>query len=639
MPQTPNEQFAGNTEQLPPALAEQTQSPVEQTIGQGQLDQGLGQSQPQVEQFMGGNLPQSGVTQQFTQVDSGAQARPVMEQTKNYDPNSVTEMSLTDNNGYRVTTAAKEKATHLASDVKDYGLWEYSADNNAPSTDQTAKLLQTKLVDEDKSFQGKDSASLNVNQLANAQGSKVDGLLDLFNQGSIPSEPAAKNIDSLESATKGLEAYDSATKGFSAIEDSGKKFLSNTNKGIEDTNLDTQTSDFNAPQNSQADDVSVVNLPNANSFTLEDEHGNSLDNVNTAAKPHPAPKNNGKMVQILKKLLKNKLRAQAARLIMKHKNNHEQLLSSLNPLKRISKLLQQVPKDAQGSHAMPPVSEGMHALSQALKGGTQNSESLHASPQDQHPVSQDTEGPHSSKQEISSTELKLLKFIKKMLSGDEKSGINEDQMKLFMAALKETTDAKPSSETNDKTANLEKAVTNMEKEMSKASANSQQKVEALPIQKPTANQRLTSKEDNKADNKDDRTTDANKSDNEATKVSMEAAKSDKEATKIDKEATKSDKEAIKSGKEAIKGDKESMKGDKQPGKDVKQAASEKLKVIQALLKKMRPTAKSGRGSFYLDPEEPLGNTGSENSNTLMNYLEHETALVDQFQEGSQMSKL
>eukprot|EP00794_Sanderia_malayensis_P018203 gene18203-20021_t len=594
------EQFIGSNEQLPAGIPDQSVSPGDQDVaGPGQLDQSMTQSQPSDEQMIEGNGPQEqGFSQQLTQADAGA-PHTLLESTKNYDPNSVTEMSLNDNNAYKVTTDAKEKANHLASEVKDYGLGEYTYENAAPSTDQTAKILQNKLFELDKNFQGKDSASLNVNQIANAQGSMVDNLLDLFNNKDTVNQGSIKAVDSIESDAKGLEAYDSATKGYSALDMKGNGFVTSgknlgTGSSSSSSNIDTQGSDFTPTQQEDSpSDVSVVNL--SNNYSVEDEKGNDLGTVgsaNTAGKQNHASKNL-KLMKLMKALLKQKLRAKAARLWMKTKGNNE----ALSPLKRIAKLLSK------------PAQQQQQTKQSRFDGA-------------------------SIVPSISNTDLKLLSYIKNMLNkgnaGREGQGISEEQMKFFMTALKETVDDKDASSdaATQSTQHADNKKTDRNAEDKQAGSKAEEKGKESKFEKDESKSEEKGKESKFG--KDESKSEEKGKESKFGKDESEFEGKGKES-KFGKDESEFEKtEPSSSGKHDTN---ESNEKSKEKSKS-NQLSLGKLKAIKDILKQVKPTSRSG--SFSSNPNQFSGNTGATNTNTLEKYLEHETSLVDQFQEGSEI---
>eukprot|EP00795_Rhopilema_esculentum_P011415 gene11415-21615_t len=562
----PAEELTDKAMQMPGAMV-QGQSFGQEAIdplqgfaeqGQAQEMQALGQTQSPVTQ-PGGSFEQ-GVTQQ---VSDGGVVTEMPENAKNFNENAAIETTLS-NNGFRVTTDTKEKAKNFAKDVKNFGLWEYSSDNTAASTDQTAKILQSKLEEDDALLKGKDSESLSTTQVANAQGTKVDDLLSLFNKN--PTESSQfKGLESLQEASKGLEAIDSATKGFTGlgVNDKSLSFFGgdkNVDGSLSSLSNDVATLEsalgnqgLNLGGGSRTPEaVSVVNIPNT--YSLEDEHGNSLDAKAAGVSGNHKP-DKSKTMRLLKALLKKKLRAQAVKMLLKQKALRAAQKSRAKPTKNLKEQLALFLKQKELGTKEEKSNEKEDAGKDEASG-------------------EKTEG-------VSELDLKLLKFIKNMLKkgAKEQKGIGENQMTQFMTALEAVQkgkgdDAKP--EDNGKSG--DKGKEGKDSEASK---------------KP---QKAVQKE--------------------------EAAEEGKEKQKDDGEESKPE--------EKQKGKQEDKQKEKE---DLK---AKKLKAIKTLLKHMKPTTRSSHG-FFFDPEQPLSETGGLAPNSLMKYLEHESALLNQFQEGSQIS--
>ena len=654
MPQSGMEQFAGaNTEELPGANNQGIPGTTEQlpgTLDQGQLGQGpigqLGQSeQPGIEsqtvtpqemdalgQQQSADIPlQDPPFQQAPgqQVASAGVITGLPENAKNFNQNSVTETELT-GKGYKVTTDTKEKANSLVKDVKDYGLWEYSVDNSAASTDQTAKILQNKIQADDDLFKGKDSASLTVNQVANAQGSKIDTLLDLFNTNK-GLNTNLKGLENINQAAKGLEAIDSATKGFTAITTGNKAGMDllSTGKNLEgsitggsDTSLASDSGSLeaalgNSEGNNGHEDVSVVTIPNT--YSLEDEHGNSLGS--SMEGNHKLEKPNSLM--LLKALLKNKLQRQAAKMLLKQKALKAALRPSASPTKSLKEQLTMF----------------LHHADAASK------------------AEQGDKDAASSEPKVSKLDMRLLKFIRHMLSkgigkSQKHKGVSAGQMKLFMAALKEMGNKGMSEDSSEAGEDAKEA----DKGKEKADHNTQGDRESKENE--------DEKEKEKAADKEKQVSKEKEAAKEKEAVNEKEAAKEKESLK-EKESEKGNEKDVSKSKEKeaykqavtdvnkAEDSKTSEKGKDKEGKELKEEeqkaleasklmkaakqilAAKKLKAIQALLKHVKPTARSGHG-FFMDPEQPLQENEGMTSNSLMKYLEHETALLDQFQEGSQI---
>ena len=531
---------------------EEQQSAQEQAFSQPQEIQTLGQTQP------ADVMQESPLSQVSQQTSNDGVVTEMPENAKNYNQNAVIETTLSDN-GYKVTTDAREKANNLAKDVKNFGLWEYSTDNTAASTDQTAKLLQSKLEEADALLKGKDSESLNSNQVANAQGSKVDDLLSLFNKGA-----SSKGLENIQSETKGLEALDSATKGFTALGVGGKGLdLLGTGKsadgqlGGNDAALvnDVETLENSLGSQGTAiggnvgshEGVSVVTIPNV--LSLEDEHGNKLNSAAAGITGnHKSEKQQA--MQFLKTILKNKLESQAIKMLLKQRKLKAAFKPSASPTKSLK--------------------ERLTMFLQHKDNGS--------------PKMASSNGPKVSKLDV-----KLLKFIKKMLSKgirpQKNKGLSEGQLKLFMSALKvmgknNNEDAEEDKTDENETGKEKEAEKEKDADKEKASKNDKNEAELK-------NQKEDKKEDEADKNREEKVTD-----NEAK---VRAADEEK-----------------------------------------KKQRAKKLKDIQALLEHVKPTSRSSH-SFFMDEDQPLSDSEGMSSNSLLKYLEHETALLDQFQEGSQIS--
>ena len=642
MPQSGMEQFAGaNTEELPGANNQGIPGTTEQlpgTLDQGQLGQGplgqLGQSeQPGIEsqtvtpqemdalgQQQSTDIPlQDPPFQQAPgqQVASAGVVTGLPENAKNFNQNSVTETELT-GKGYKVTTDTKEKANSLVKDVKDYGLWEYSVDNSAASTDQTAKILQNKIQADDDLFKGKDSASLTVNQVANAQGSKIDTLLDLFNTNK-GLNTNIKGLENINQAAKGLEAIDSATKGFTAITTGNKAGMDllSTGKNLEgsitggsDTSLASDSGSLeaalgNSEGNNGHEDVSVVTIPNT--YSLEDEHGNSLGS--SMEGNHKLEKPNSLM--LLKALLKHKLQRQAAKMLLKQKALKAALRPSASPTKSLKKQLTMF----------------LHHADAASK------------------AEQGDKDAGSSEPKVSKLDMRLLKFIRHMLSkgvgkSQKHKGVSPGQMKLFMAALKEMGNKGKSEDSSEADEDAREADKGKEKaadnkhgdKESKENEDEKEKEKEADKEKEAEKEKEAAKEKEALKEKEaekGNEKEASKSkEKEAYKQAVTDANKAEESKTSERGKDREDKELKEEEQKALEASK-LVKAAKQI------FAAKKLKAIQALLKHVKPTARSGHG-FFMDPEQPLQENEGMTSNSLMKYLEHETALLDQFQEGSQI---
>ena len=590
MPQGNTQQFAGGAadlfpekmDQFSPPILQQQQLPPQSMIEQGAQEQSL---PPQPEMPTLGQTQQAAVMQEqpiseiSQQTTNDGAITELPENAKNYNANSVVETTLTDN-GFKVTTDAREKANNLAKDVKNFGLWEYSADNTAPSTDQTAKILQNKLDEADAFLKGKDSASLNANQVDNAQGNKVDEILNLFNK-----ENDGQSLDDIHSDGKGLEALETEAKGFTGL-GVGEKSLDLLGNG---KNTDGQLGendatilhDVGAMENSLGNQrapvgndggshegVSVVTIPNT--FSVEDEHGNKLDAENAGIRGnHKSEKQ--KAIQILKKLLKNKLETQALKMLLRQKKLKAALRPSVSPTQGLK--------------------EQLSVLVNHRNQGNSN-------------------GYIGSKKEpsISKMDVKLLHFIKSMLRKGIKprknKGISEDQLKLFMSALKVMNRNNKSLEEDEEKTEGETAEKEDRKEKEDGKGNEGDKEKEADKEKET---------DKDKEGKDQKNKTNAENQNEGKKEDKEKAKDEK----LSDSETK--------GKE-----------EKETEDAKKKTRARKLKDIQLLLEHVKPTSRSSH-SFFLDEDQPLSESEGMNSNSLMKYLEHETALLDQFQEGSQIS--
>ena len=558
------EQFAGAGAQEMPSKMEQFSSPLIQqqsfappSIAESQAIPESMFSQPQELQALGQqqsamvmqDSPPPQVSQQTT--NEGVLTE-MPENAKNYNSNAVIETSMSDN-GYKVTTDTREKANNLVKDVKNFGLWEYSADNTAASTDQTAKILQSKIEEADALLKDKDSASLNPSQMENAQGNKVDDILSLFNKGASNS----KQLDGIQSEMKGFEALDTSAKGLAALGGVEKGLdLLGTGKstdgqlGVNDATLVNDVGALENALGSQGmpaggnagghEDVSVVTIPNT--FSLEDEHGHKLDTTTAGVSGnHKSEKQNA--VQFLKKLLKNKLESQALKMLLRQKKLKAMLKPTGNPTQSLKDQL---------------------ALFLSHKDHGNTNEKMESA-----------SGPKVSKLDI-----KLLRFIKGMLKKgikpQKKKGLSEGQLRLFMSALRVMSKNSQLDDTEDPDAKLKEAED--ETEANKEKGDKEQEA-------------ATAKE---AKQKSER----------GQKGSRNEAKENKEEKGIGGEQLKERKK--------------------------------KLKDIEAFLEHVKPTSRAGR-AYFMDEDQPLSDSAGMSSNSLMKYLEHETALLDQFQEGSQIS--
>ena len=562
----PAEELTDKAMQMPGAMV-QGQSFGQEAIdplqglaeqGQAQEMQALGQTQSPVTQ-PGGSFGQ-GVTQQ---ISDGGVVTEMPENAKNFNENAAIETTLSDN-GYRVTTDTKEKAKNFAKDVKNFGLWEYSSDNTAASTDQTAKILQSKLEEDDALLKGKDSESLSTTQVANAQGTKVDDLLGLFNKNPTESSQL-KGLESLQEASKGLDAIGSATKGFTGLGGNDKSLgffggdknvdgsLSSLSNDVATLESAMGNQGLNLGGGSRAPEaVSVVNIPNT--YSLEDEHGNSLDAKAAGVSGNHKP-DKSKTMRLLKALLKKKLRAQAFKMLLKQKALRAAQKSRAKPTKSLKEQLALFLKQKELGAKEEKSNEKEDAGKDEASG-------------------EKTEG-------VSELDLKLLKFIKNMLKkgAKEQKGIGEKQMTQFMTALEAVQKGKgDDGKPQDNEKGGEEGKEDKDSEASKNPQKSVQKEEPA--------------EEGKGKQKDD-------------------------------------------GKESKPEEKqEGKQEDKQ--KEKEDLKAKKLKAIKTLLKHIKPTTRSSHG-FFFDPEQPLSETGGLAPNSLMKYLEHESALLNQFQEGSQIS--
>ena len=568
-PQNIIEQQAAQEQTLPPQ--EQTLPPQEQALPS--QEQAL-PPQPEIQTLsqaqQGTVMQESPMAEISQQTTNDGTITELPENAKNYNANAVIETTLSDN-GYKVTTDAREKANNLAKDVKNFGLWEYSADNTAPSTDQTAKILQSKLDEADALLKEKDSASLNSNQVDNAQGNKVDEILNLFNKGANN-----QGLEDLHSDAKGLEGLDTATKGYTGLGDGEKSMdLLGTGKSVSGQlgeNDATIEHDVGALENTLANQgastggggsshegVSIVTIPNT--FSLEDEHGNKLDAA-TAGVRGGQKSEKQKAMQFLKKLLKNKLESQALKMLLRQKK----LKAALKP-------------------SMSPTQSLREQLNMFVNHNGQGSSNEHS---EQH------KGPNISKMDV-----KLLHFIKSMLRKGIKprtnKGLSDGQLKLFMSALKVLNkNSREEEEENIDEDSVDKE-TDKEKDADKEKEADKQK--------------------------------------EADK-GKEADK-EKEVDKV-KEVSNENKEAENNKEKKPSESKEKEKEEKETLEEKKKLRAKKLKDIQLLIEHIKPTSRSSH-SFFMDEDQPLSESEGMSSNSLMKYLEHETALLDQFQEGSQIS--